>query len=967
MSSGFQPSEFQSSGPLIDDSYNVSRNDHPSRDKIQTQQASETRSTSLRLRFHNLSLDELSEKLDRRTKETQRLQEEVENATRIALESFGCTYGNSSPGTSNCLNDSSEDGILSTHQQTVSHSLVCNLYTLNEEVVQSNQNSSQKDVLKNVVDNCLQQLSELQLKKMHDWPEQDTFNHQRATMNLQIKLHEAQMEKNGLRLKDSREHIDQMEKMLCMLEELQNIKRSADQKLQDTEDEALALKRKVETLEKAVKEMYHLLYEKQCGHNFITPKGANSQTQQSLANEYGDLINKRDKIQERCFSPKEQQRNEVYSGVKKEERIEDLITSLGQEMAMLTDKLSSSKDSGVGLCVKLELLKKLSERQASLHQRQISELESTLASYKDKVCCLEQQLTEAQTQLFDTQRDRDHSLQQAKELQAYLQQLKNCCKQQQLELQEDAEILRGQLEVTREQLSKAGEENICLQALMDQRALEDRKFLGLLQEKDAELCLRQQKIQQHLVRLEEARSQCQTLQAEQETLRLKLNEREKMMDDLTLQMESSVQMTVQHRHMIDSLQQENNLLINQLNQHKLDIHQLRADLVQHKSDLAVAECGRRQLQASVTEQSQRVREANQQKQEITSQLELQHMQLLTLTKEHKELQLLHSCKNDEHEGVVMKLQSRLRSAHDELDKIGPTLRALEGADGHGLQVALDMQKEITARREQVDSLQGKIQHLEENMEKLQQEKRYQNLETQRQLQELIFIREEKRQLVNELKALRSKDQQLRERISELEAILHKMSESFANCQDFIQLKEQEYFRLKLQHALDLKELQGQNLCTGLNVLPPDLDSLTRSAHTVPPSSQCPSNIQIESKRQQESSPGKLGFLIRELRGEISGNHRPHTDKSSSFYRRRSAPEGEHRTTFSDSNEELKAGSRLGRKTCSREPQFLMTTELNGKMISKNPVTAEVYTSFPKLLSLGRRSPVNSLLTSNPNS
>lgn len=38
----------------------------------------------------------------------------------------------------------------------------------------------------------------------------------------------------------------------------------------------------------------------------------------------------------------------------------------------------------------------------------------------------------------------------------------------------------------------------------------------------------------------------------------------------------------------------------------------------------------------------------------------------------------------------------------------------------GLQVALDMQKEITARREQVDSLKGRIQHLEEKVEQLQQ-------------------------------------------------------------------------------------------------------------------------------------------------------------------------------------------------------------------------------------------------------
>lgn len=35
-----------------------------------------------------------SEELDRRKKETQRLQDELENATKITLERFGCMYNN---------------------------------------------------------------------------------------------------------------------------------------------------------------------------------------------------------------------------------------------------------------------------------------------------------------------------------------------------------------------------------------------------------------------------------------------------------------------------------------------------------------------------------------------------------------------------------------------------------------------------------------------------------------------------------------------------------------------------------------------------------------------------------------------------------------------------------------------------------------------------------------------------------
>ncbi|XP_074495198.1 uncharacterized protein LOC141769724 [Sebastes fasciatus] len=756
-----------------------------------------------------------------------------------------------------------------------------------------------------------------------------------------------------------------MEKMLFMLEELQNIKRAEDQKLLETEDEALALNRKVETLERNVKEMYSRL--SQSRDNAITSSNvATSSRHPAPAAKLTEDFNQTDELQERPFlqSVKHLGREESSGVNKQKERMEDLIASLGQEMVLLTDKLSSSKNNSVSLSVKLELLKKLAERQTSLHQCQVNELESTLCSHKDKVCSLEQQLIQTQSQLVDAQRERERSLQHAEEFLSQLGQLKRCGKQQRCELQEEVKALRGQLETARE-------ETTCLQALLEQRTQEGRKSQELLEEKNKELRLRQQEAQQHLARLDKTKSCCQTLHAEGETLRLKLHDRERMI-------ESNIQM---HSRTIDDLHQENSLLSNQLNQHKLEFQQLRvrnvaknfieAELDRHKSDLAAAEHERRQLQASVAEQSQRVQEETLEKQQLTIQLEVQRMQFLTLTKEHKELQQLHSCKNEEHEGAVLKLQSRLRNAHDELDQVGSTLRTLEGADGHGLQVAMDMQEEITARREQVDSLQGKIQHLEEIMDKLQQEKRYQSLENERQLQQLTFVREEKRQLGNELEAVHSKDKQLRERIGQLEAILHKMSESFADCQDFIQLQEQDFFRLKLQHALDLKELQGPNLRTALNAPPPDLlNSPSPSALTAPPSSQHASNTQITT---QESPAWERRFLVKELRGVISENRRPHTDNG-----RRSAPERVQGTTFStDKAEEVKADSRLRRKTCGSEPHFPKAAELNGKInndksfsesrVLSSQATAARYISSPHLFSLGRRSPVHTLLTSDPNS
>ncbi|XP_053277295.1 coiled-coil domain-containing protein 158 isoform X11 [Pleuronectes platessa] len=861
--------------------------------------AAETRGSSFRPRFNNLTLDQLSDELDRRTKETQRLQEEVENATKVALERFGGKYGiNTSPGQSchshwfNVYNPPGDFTISPTHTLAGTQPLDCDLDIINQEVVQRQISSPGKKVLENALDDGFQQLPGFQLRKSHDRTE--TFSVDKAIENLQTTLNKVQIEKDvlsDLRLKDSRNHLDQMEKMLCMLEELQNIKRATDQKLQDTEDEAVALSRKVETLEQIMKETYSTLlcHESRCDKDHVTNLNAPTRSgPPSPAAKLTEDTNDTNELQERCLRSIEHLGREEHSGGNtQKQRSKELIASLCQEMALLTDKLSSSKQNSVSLSVKLELLKNLTERHTSLHQCQIGELESDISSHKDK----------------------------------------------------------------------------------EQRTQEGRTAQELLREKDEELQLR----------LQEA---LQTLHTEGETLRRKLDDREKLIDNLRLQLESSEQMKAQHSHTINNLHQENNLLSNQLNQHKLQIQQLRAELDQHKSDLATAEHERRNLQASVAEQGQRLREETLEKRQLSSQLEIQRLQLLALTKEHEEQQRLHSCRSDEREGVVLRLRSQLRDTHDELDQVRITLRTLEGADGHGLRVALDMQKEITARREQVDSLHSKIQHLEETVEKLQQEKRHQSLENQRQLGQLAFVREEKKLLSRELEALGSKDQQLRDRIGQLEAILHKMSESFADCQEFIQLQEQQFYRLKLGHALDLKELQGQNLHSTLNPTPPDPDSLNPSELGAPPSSQHASSAQIKA-----SPARQLRSLVKELRGVISENHRPHTDNSPagrSFHRRRSAPEREHRTTFrSDEAEEVKANSRSRRETCSREPHFLPKAQLNGKMINKDffrekimahpsrlassPATAVRFTSPQQLLSLGRRSPVHSLLTSDPHS
>ncbi|XP_061751461.1 coiled-coil domain-containing protein 158-like [Nerophis ophidion] len=622
------------------------------------------------LRSNTLALDDLSEELERGIKETQKLQEEVENATKFTLEKFGCTDGH--------VYAPSWD---SSHLQA----------------------AGQRDVSPTT-------------RKEASAP------HEQGMESLQTSFQQVQMERRT----DSRRQVDQMEKMLSLLEELQAIKRSGDQNLREAQNETWQLNKNVEALEGNIKKWCQTLlsHEKTVSSTIASDRQTESHLQ------LAEHVNSDD-----------------LSGGEIDQKMAPLVASLGQEVAMLNHKLRSSKESGARISTKLDLL------------------------------------------------------------------------------------MRSLYQVSEEEVQTPGGE---------QGATEEEKS--------------QEAMQTHLA----------------------------------------------------------------------------AD-------------------------PQRVEAQDPEKQQLAAQLEVQHRRLLAITKAHGELQQLHSCTTEEHKGIVLRLQGRMDRVQTELDRVKRTLRTLEGADCHGLRAALDMQKEITAGRRQTDTLQARVRQLEETLKKLNQERFYQDVENRRQVRQLAFVEQEKRQLAHQLDAVCSKDKHLRERIGELEAILHKTAESFANCQDFIQLKEQEFFRLKVKHILDLKEFQGPN------VTPPELDSPTLNAlGDLHPSAQDACNAQIKERRES-LAPGRLGALSQNPGGG------PPTDNGAAPGRR-SPPARAHRPAFIEEVKAHKAAHRP--KTYHGEPHSPKKTAEPGPLGDSHMRSALASAtkntlSPPRRLLSGRRSPVHALLTSDP--
>ncbi|XP_016356505.1 coiled-coil domain-containing protein 158-like [Sinocyclocheilus anshuiensis] len=399
--------------------------------------------------------------------------------------------------------------------------------------------------------------------------------------------------------------------------------------------------------------------------------------------------------------------------------------------------------------------------------------------------------------------------------------------------------------------------------------------------------LKQHEVQQVHVQLEEA----------QGLLKVMTTEADDQM--MSAELENVLHIVPNHSCTVDTQQ----YLTNQIEQLIGENQQLKSALRQAELRLSIMEGEKACQHAVLSEKICNVDQLSLEKQQMTAELGVRCMQLTQLKEGQKALKELLGSKICELERENLKLKTQLRTVRAELDQANSSLRALKEADGHGLKIALGMQKQITAKREQTDFLQSRIQLLEENAEKLKMEKHRQALLVMTQTQELLSERESRRRLESEVEALCSQERELKYKAEKLEAALYKMSDSFAECQEFIQKQEQELMRLKLQHALDIKELLSQNLR--------NISRSLVSIQTPLPLAQLNVNGLMEMR---VSDPlVELKSFVRELRGGIAEEQGPHTTLS---FRRR--PKEDHKSRLPTETRGAKSTTRsIGRITSYR--------------------------------------------------
>ncbi|NXA23390.1 CD158 protein, partial [Ibidorhyncha struthersii] len=378
-----------------------------------------------------------------------------------------------------------------------------------------------------------------------------------------------------------------------------------------------------------------------------------------------------------------------------------------------------------------------------------------------------------------------------------------------------------QLESTKEALCKVKEDLTAKQIDLETAEKTVSNLRARLQEKERALEVTNKEIKklhsqlgsrmQALQHVKNEEDCLHNVQSEHETLKLQLLEKERIIEIFQKQIDNMTQVVGQHSRTAGAMEAEKSLLIKEINDWKIKVEELKiakdekgARIQEMEARLSELELEKVKLVNTCSERLHALNDMKLEKDQLMNELQAGRRELAGLAEGFEALKRDYQDKIKEMENTANRLQMQLKSAQVELEQTRTALKAMEGSDGHAVKVAVGMQKQITAKRGQIDALQIKIKFLEEAMTNAAKEKHYLREENSKLSQELSCITAENTKITGELETLRSQDRRLKEKVSKMETALDKASMQFAECQCIIQCQEQEAVRFRLQHTLHLK-------------------------------------------------------------------------------------------------------------------------------------------------------------------
>ncbi|KAM9263803.1 LOW QUALITY PROTEIN: coiled-coil domain-containing protein 158 [Cariama cristata] len=727
--------------------------------------------------------------------------------------------------------------------------------------------------------------------------EQQKINLRLIIADLETKLMELQLEIDALqdtRQKESQSQENVKIQLKNTIQELKAANQLQEEMLRKADSQTEQLKKMVRSHEEVLPELRDILmdYKDSTGKKLYRRENITSVHIHNLSTAFADVLQDLDSemsylkekvvlVEELESLKKDSQTQNQLVLQQHQNRIEQLTSEHEQEVAALTDKANSAHSCANRVQSQREIIQEQTRNQNAAHVHQVSHLESTVSQlsselqeakriYEDKTELhkkeVELSLEKEQNKRFwDRNTDNsitiDHLRRELDNKTMQLQRMENTVKEmrtdchRQMECQMSAikeknesigriSSLTVQLESSKEALHKVKEDLATKQVHLETAEKTLSNLRACVQEKERALEVTNKEIEklhlqlgsrmQELQHLKNEEDRLYNVQSECETLKLRVLEKERIIEVFQKQIDNMSQIVSQHSRTAGAMEVEKSQLIKEINDWKLKVEELKitkaekeARIHEMEARLSELELEKLKLVNKCAERLHALNNMKLEKDQLMNELQaswselagfavshypeqkyLNHLTLETEEANLRDLKRDYQDKIEEMENSANRLKMQLKSAQAELEQTRTALKTMEGSDGKAMKVAVRMQKQITAKRGKIDALQSKIKFLEEAMTNAAKEKHYLREENSKLSQELSCITVENSKIAGELEILRSQDKRLKEKIPKMEAALDKASMQFAECQCIIQCQEQEAMRFRLQHTLDVKELQG---------------------------------------------------------------------------------------------------------------------------------------------------------------
>uniref|UniRef100_A0A8I3SCM1 Coiled-coil domain containing 158 n=1 Tax=Canis lupus familiaris TaxID=9615 RepID=A0A8I3SCM1_CANLF len=699
----------------------------------------------------------------------------------------------------------------------------------------------------------------------------------------------------------------------------------------------------------------------------LTEKASSARSQANSIQSQLEIIQEQARNQNsmymRQLSDLESTVSQLRSELREAKRMyEDKIEELEKQLVLANSELTEarterdqfSQESG-------NLDDQLQKLMADLHKR-----EKELSLEKEQNKRLWDRDTGNSITIDHLRRELDDRNMEVQRLEALLKAMKSEC-QGQMERQmaaiqgkneslEKVSSLTAQLESTKEMLRKVVEELTAKKMTLESSERTISDLTSSLQEKEraieatnSEITKLRSRVDLKLQELQHLKTEgdhLRNVQTECEALRLQMAEKDKVIEILRQQIENMTQLVGQHGRTAGAMQVEKAQLEKEINDRRLELQEFK--ILKDKKDAKIRELEARvsdlelekvKLVNAGSERLRAVKDIKQERDQLLNEVKTSRSELNGLTEDYEVLKRNFRNKTEEMEATTNKLKMQLKSAQSELEQTRNTLKSMEGSDGHAMKVAMGMQKQITAKRGQIDALQSKIQFLEEAMTNANKEKHFLKEEKTKLSQELSTVATEKNKMAGELEVLRSQERRLKEKVANMEV------------------------------ALD-KELQGPGYTSNTSVKPRLLQpSSAAHSHSNVPSSQSTASFlshhSMKPNTLKEDPTRDLKQLLQELRSVI--NEEPAVPLGKPEEEGRAPSLGVSYVAVSNNSLRDSTEGSKSSDTLSREPVTLHTGDLEDPSSCFTfPSTASpsVKNSASRSFhSSPKKSPVHSLLTS----